>query len=68
MLYDEVRYVLPMALIGPVRDLVHTLYVRPSLERIFDYREQVFIRLFGDMPETSKQASPALLAIEENTA
>ena len=68
LLYDEVRYLLPMALIGPVRDLVHTLYVRPSLERIFDYREQVFTRLFGGIPETSKQASPALLAKEENTA
>ena len=68
MLYDEVRYVLPMALIAPVRDLVHTLYVRPSLERIFDYREQVFTRLFGGIQETSKQASHALLSGEENTA
>ena len=57
-----------MALIGPAIDLVHTLYVRPSLERIFDYREQLFTELFGGTPETSKQASPELLAKEENTA
>ena len=67
LLYDEVRYVLPMALIGPVRGLIHTLYVRPSLERIFDYREQVFTRLFGGKPEISKQASCAL-SREENLA
>ena len=67
LLYDEVRYVLPMALIGPVRGLIHTLYVRPSLERIFDYREQVFTRLFGGRPITSKQASHTL-AREENMA
>jgi len=68
LLYDDVRYALPLALIGPARDLVHTFYVRSSLERIFDYREQVFTRLFGGTPETSKQASTALLAKEENPA
>jgi ligand-binding SRPBCC domain-containing protein len=67
LLYDEVRYALPMALIGPMRGLVHTLYVRPSLQRIFDYREQVFARLFGGKPETGKQAAHAL-ARKENTA
>ena len=67
LLYDEVRYVLPMALIVPVRDLAHTLYVRPSLERIFDYRQQVFTRLFGGKPKTSIHASH-VLAREENTA
>ena len=67
LLYDEVRYVLPMALIGPFRGLVHTLYVRPCLERIFDYREQVFDRLFGANPITSKQGAHPLTR-KENTA
>lgn len=68
LLYDEVRYVLPMALLGPVRGMVHALYVRPSLEQIFDYREQVFTRLFGGIPETSGQATRALATREENVA
>lgn len=68
LLYDEVRYVLPMALTAPVRGLVHALYVRPSLEQIFDYREQVFTRLFGGISKTSGQASCALAARKENAA
>ena len=64
LLYDEVHYVLPLALIAPVRGLVYTLYVRPSMEQIFDYRKQVFTLLFGGTPETGKQASHALLARE----
>ena len=67
LLYDEVRYVLPVALIGPFRGLIHRLYVRPSLEHIFNYREQVFARLFGGKHKTSKQVSHALTR-EENTA
>jgi ligand-binding SRPBCC domain-containing protein len=68
LLCDEVRYALPVAQIGPARDLVHTFSVRPSLERIFDYRQQVFTGLSGGIPESSKQASPALLAKQEITA
>jgi ligand-binding SRPBCC domain-containing protein len=56
MLYDEVRYALPMPLIGPARHVAHVLYVRPYLEQIFDYREQVFTRLFGGIPATCDQA------------
>jgi ligand-binding SRPBCC domain-containing protein len=67
LLHDEVRYALPVALIGPVRDLAHSLYVQPSLERIFDYREQVFARLFGGTQKTGTHA-PHVLAREENTA
>lgn len=55
LLHDEVRYVLPMALMGPARSLVHALYVRPYLEKIFDYREQVFSGRFGGMPAASSQ-------------
>jgi len=67
LLYDEVRYALPVALTGPLRDLVHSLYVRPTLERIFDFRAQVFARLFGGSAKTRMHASHAL-AREENTA
>lgn len=67
LLHDEVRYALPVALTGPLRDLVHSRYVRPTLERIIDYREQVFARLFGGTAKTRMHASPAL-AREENTA
>lgn len=59
MLYDEVRYALPMALIGPAGRLAHALYVRPCLERIFDYRERVFTGLFGGIPATRGQAHHA---------
>lgn len=58
-LYDEVRYALPMALPGPAGTLVHALYVQPYLERIFDYREQVFTGLFGGIPENGKQSPHA---------
>jgi ligand-binding SRPBCC domain-containing protein len=59
LLRDEVRYALPLMLAGPVRDLVHTLHVRPALERIFDYRRQVFRRLFGGVEPAGAQALPA---------
>lgn len=65
---QEVCYVLPMALIAPVRGPVHTLCVRPSLEWIFDYRELVFNRLFNGLPETGRHASRELAAKEENAA
>ena len=68
LLHDEVHYALPLTLIGPARELVHTLYVRPALERISDYRRQVYARLFnGIQPEgahTFRQAP----ASEENTS
>ena len=67
LLYDEVRYVLPMMLVGPFRGLAHALYVRPYLERIFDYRERVFTRLFGSKPGTERHAAHVLTG-KGNTA
>jgi ligand-binding SRPBCC domain-containing protein len=39
---DRVRYVLPY---GPLGALVHRLFVRRDLRRIFDYRAEAFARL-----------------------
>jgi ligand-binding SRPBCC domain-containing protein len=59
LLEDEVRYALPVLLPWPVRDIVHALYVRPTLERIFDYRAQVYARLFGGGGSATEPAAPA---------
>jgi ligand-binding SRPBCC domain-containing protein len=40
---DEVRYAMPLAGLGR---LVHGLWVRPYLRRIFEFRGQVIARLF----------------------
>lgn len=61
-LSDEVHYALPMLLVGPLSQLVNTLYVRPSLRRIFDYRAQVFAGLFGDRREVAPHASAPMTA------
>lgn len=65
LLEDEVRYALPVLLPWPVRDIVHALYVRPTLERIFDYRERVFARLFGGGGPATAAAAPAAVTREE---
>lgn len=44
---DRVRYELPRWLVGPAGRAVHGGFVRPALEEIFDYRAQVFERLYG---------------------
>ncbi|MCL4693425.1 MAG: SRPBCC family protein [Candidatus Hydrogenedentes bacterium] len=41
---DEVRYVLPFGALGR---LMHAVYVRRDLERIFDYREEVIAQVFA---------------------
>jgi ligand-binding SRPBCC domain-containing protein len=41
---DHVDYQLSF---GPLGDLVHALFVRHSLQRIFDYRNQAILRLFS---------------------
>ena len=68
LLYDEVRYALPLAVIGPARGLIHSLYVEPTLERIFDYRAQVFTRFFGGPPAGSLTTHRTSAVREENTA
>lgn len=47
LLSDEVRYLAPG---GPLAPLVHRLFVRPDLERIFDYRRQIIAERFGRTP------------------
>jgi ligand-binding SRPBCC domain-containing protein len=59
LLEDEVRYALPVLLPWPVRDIVHALYVRPMLERIFNYRARVYTRLFGGGGSAAESAAPA---------
>jgi ligand-binding SRPBCC domain-containing protein len=66
VLYDEVRYALPVALPSPLRDLLHSLYVRPALEHIFDYRQAVFASLFGSARPHGACAPSAALAAEDN--
>ena len=60
LIRDEVRYALPLVMAGPVRGLVHALYIRPKLERIFDFRGQVFNRLFDGSQQTVATATSAL--------
>jgi len=43
MIIDEVRYVLPFGIIGR---LVHALFVKRQIHRIFDYRANVVERTF----------------------
>ena len=68
LLHDDVRYALPVPLAGPARELVHAFYVRPALERIFDYRRQVYARLFGGIQPGRADAQPWASASEEKTA
>ena len=68
LLHDEVHYALPATLIGPAREIVHTLYVRPTLERIFDYRREAYTRLFGGIQPDGAQALRQAPAGEEKTA
>jgi ligand-binding SRPBCC domain-containing protein len=66
VLHDEVRYALPEAMPAPLRDLLHSLYVRPELEHIFNYRQQVFARLFGSARPCGTCTPGAAPATEEN--
>ena len=43
MIVDEVRYVMPFGIIGR---LVHALFVRSRIQKIFDYRAGVVTRTF----------------------
>jgi hypothetical protein len=65
LLEDSVRYALPMVLAGPARALAHALYVRPMLERIFDYRREVFDDLFGSRKTGANRSEPVSPVREE---
>lgn len=66
-LEDEVRYALPLVLMGPARDLVQAMYVRPALARIFDYRARVISRLFGGDVPGGAEAS-AVMSLQKESA
>ena len=66
VLCDEVCYALAVAPPAPLRDLLHSLYVRPALHHIFDYRQAVFGRLFGSARPHGACAPGAAPAAEEN--
>ena len=65
LLEDSVRYALPMLLAGPARGIAHALYVRPMLERIFDYRREVFDDLFGSRKTGASRSEPVSPVREE---
>jgi ligand-binding SRPBCC domain-containing protein len=44
LMTDRVTYALPF---GPLGDMVHALWVRRTLRRIFDYRREAVARLFA---------------------
>jgi ligand-binding SRPBCC domain-containing protein len=46
LIIDDVRYVLPF---GPLGRLMHTLFVKRKIDKIFDYRAQVARRTFGEI-------------------
>lgn len=66
LLYDEVRYALPLVLMGPAGELVHTVYLRPTLERIFDYRRQVFASLFEPVHPNTALSSEEVPATKDS--
>lgn len=41
---DKVTYIMPYGIIGR---LIHTLFIRSTLDRIFDYREERLNRIFN---------------------
>ena len=44
---DQVHYTLPFGFLG---DLANALIVRPKLDKLFRYRQQVVEELFGRFP------------------
>ena len=44
LMIDDVRYSLPF---GPLGRMVHALWVRHELRRVFDHRERVIGEMFG---------------------
>jgi ligand-binding SRPBCC domain-containing protein len=59
VLIDEVVYALPAAMPSLVEGTVHSLYVRPSLERIFDYRADFYADFFGGQHSELQSGSAA---------
>lgn len=55
LIVDRVRYALPLLTAGPLGEALHALYIRPTLEQIFDYRRDVFANLFGEPAPTTQK-------------
>lgn len=49
LIEDEVLYLLPA---GPIGNLMHRLWIRRQLDRIFDYRRQQIAEIFRSQPES----------------
>lgn len=49
---DHVRYVLPFGVLGR---LVHALFVRSQLDRIFDFRQRVIEEYFRSLPAAVRE-------------
>jgi ligand-binding SRPBCC domain-containing protein len=59
VLTDAVVYALPAAMPPLVERIVHSLYVRPNLERIFDYRANFYADFFGGQQSELESESAA---------
>jgi ligand-binding SRPBCC domain-containing protein len=35
---------------GPIEPIIHTIFVGPQVKKIFDYRRQVILEVFGQRP------------------
>lgn len=53
-MFDQITYALPF---GPLGGLVHRLYVRRRLEKIFDYRHDKVNALFSNLPDALASAT-----------
>lgn len=51
---DEVDYAIGY---GPFGEIAHSLFIERVLERIFDYRAEVVIDLFGSLPRSSQAST-----------
>jgi hypothetical protein len=59
---DEVRYAMPLAGLGR---LVHGLWVRPYLRRVFEFRGQVIARLFAQGNAQGRDRGGVLIRFAE---
>jgi len=62
-LVDEVHYALPTVLPDILTMAVQLWYVRPELQRIFDFRRDQFHRLLGG-PDSSPSFTGAKISLE----
>jgi ligand-binding SRPBCC domain-containing protein len=63
-LFDEVRYALPLYIPETLSNWLHRVFVRPELERIFDFRQNQFERLFNT--DDTRQDNQVVSMFKEN--